>query len=213
MDHPPSSTAEPTAYHLATQIAQHLPSPAGWAPRFNAVIDETGNRYALLVRIADGAELGVTIGGFRKEGRVTFRAHWPKYRDGRAYTPRQYLDITCAVQRDAKALAREIERRLLVLYDPAYRHALDEVRASDAAAASAWHVAERIARAVGAELPSSPPSNGAAVALHGGPSGVYGLKIHPAYGDVPCRVSVELNDLDEQSALEVLAIVIGNRRA
>jgi hypothetical protein len=44
-------------------------------------------------------------------------------------------------------------RALLPEGDPAYRAALDAIRASDAAATEAWSAAERIARCVGAELP------------------------------------------------------------
>jgi hypothetical protein len=208
-----NSPPEPTAYHLAVHIAQNMIGPARWTARRHETNDETGQRYAELVRLEDGAELGVTLGGYRSEGRVTFRAHWPRYKDGRAYTPREYLSITCDAGRDPKALARDIARRLLADYDPAHRKALDEVRASDAAAGVAWRAAERIARAVGAELPGphNLPGNGAAVPLHGGPSAVYGLKVHPPYEATPVRVSFEVHDLDEQTALEILAIVIGSQ--
>ena len=201
----------PTAYELAASIAKHMTGPARWTAARRETIDDDGNRYAELVRLEDGAELGVSVGGYRSEGRVTFRAHWPKYKDGQTYTPRTYLDIMCSAHRDPKALAREIERRLLRDYDPAYRAALAQVRASDAAAGEAWRTAERVARAIGAELPRpeshNRPSNGAAVHLHGGPSNIYSLKVHPAYDDNPARVSIDVHDLDEQTAIEVLALI------
>ena len=84
---------------------------------------------------------------------MTFRAHWPRFKDGRQWTPRKHLAITCSAGRDPRALAREIERRLLVDYEPTYREALDYVRESDAAADDARCTAERIAVAIGAELP------------------------------------------------------------
>lgn len=201
--------SEPTAYELAASIAQQMTGPARWIARRRETMDDQGKRFAELVRLEDGAELGVNVGGYRQEGRATFRAHWPKYRDGQVYSAREQLSITCSAGRDPKALASDIERRLLTDYDPAYRKALDEVRASDAAAGIAWRAAERIAQAVGATLPGSHhlPRNGAAVQLHGGPSEVYGLKVHPPCNDGPVRVSFDVNDVDEQTALELLALI------
>jgi hypothetical protein len=206
-----STHPEPTAYELAVSIAQHLTGPARWTAARRETMDDDGKRYAELTRLEDGAELGVTVGGYRSEGRVTFRAHWPKYKDGQQYTPRDYLHITCSAGRDPNKLARDIERRLLVDYDPAYRKALDDVRASDAAAGEAWRTAERIAKTVGAELPGleshNRPKNGAAVNLHGGPSNIYSLKVHPSYDGGPARVAIDVHDLDEHTALEVLALI------
>lgn len=199
------------AYELAASIAQQLAGPARWTAVRHATMDETGQRYAELVRAEDGAELGVTVGGYRAEGRVFFRAHWPKYKDGSQYTPREYLRITCSVGRDPRKLARDIERRLLADYEPAYHAALADVRASDAAAAGAADAAQRIAQAIGADATPpngySRPSNGSSVPLHGGPSNVYGLKVHPAWGDEPVRVSFDVHSLDEATAIQVLALI------
>ena len=213
MTNEPTRPAEPTAYELATSIAQHMTGPARIARR-RETMDDQGKRFAELVRLDDGAELGVTVGGYRQEGRATFRAHWPKYRDCQVYSPREHLSIACSAGRNPKALASDIERRLLSDYDPAYRKALDDVRASDAAARIAWGAAERIAQAVGATLPGSHhlSRNGAAVQLHGGPSEVYGLKVHPPCDDGPVRVSFDVNDVDEQTALEVLALIAARSR-
>ncbi len=208
---------EPTAYELAVSIAQHMTGPARWTASKRETMDDNGKRYAELTRVEDGAELGVTVGGYRSEGRVTFRAHWPKYKDGQTYSPREYLLVTCSAGRDPSKLARDIERRLLVHYDPAYRKALDEVRASDAASGEAWRTAERIAQAVGAALPRperhNRPKNGAAVPLHGGPPNIYSLKVHPAYSDNPASVSIDVHDLDEQTALEVLELIARSQRS
>jgi hypothetical protein len=202
---------EPTAYELAVSIALHLTGPARWTASKRETMDDNGKRYAELTRVEDGAELGVTVGGYRSEGRVTFRAHWPKYKDDQAFSPREYLHITCNARREPSKLARDIERRLLVDYDPAYRKALDEVRASDAAAGEAWRTAERIARTIGAELPRpeshNRPKNGAAVHLYGGPPNIYSLKVHPTYGGEPACISIDVHDLDEQTALDVLALI------
>ncbi|MGH7296200.1 MAG: hypothetical protein ACRELB_14760 [Polyangiaceae bacterium] len=210
MTHATTDCTEPTAYELAVRIAAKMTGPARWTARRRETMDDQGKRFAELVRLDDGAELGVTAGGYHNEGRATFRAHWPKYADGQQYSPRTYLQITCSAGRDPQALARDIERRLLSEYDPAYRKALDEVRASDAAAGIAWHAAERIAEAVGAELPGAHPNNGGAVRLHGAPADVYEIKVHPPYGDRPVRVSFEVNDVDEKTALEVLALIARN---
>jgi hypothetical protein len=204
------STPESTAYELATSVAKHMAGPARWTAK-KRTLDEDGRRYAELTRAGDGAEIGVAVGGYRKEGRVTFRAHWPKYKDGQTFTPRSYPEITCSTARDPKALARELERRLLPDFDPAYQAALDEIRTSDARAAEAWRAAERIAEAIGAEPPREPRhrqhTNGAAVELRGGPSKVYGLKVHPAYTDTPLLVSFEVHYVDEETALQVLALL------
>jgi hypothetical protein len=208
------TNSEPAAYELAVSIAQHM---NGWTASKRETIDDNGKRYAELTRIEDGAELGVTVGGYRSEGRVTFRAHWPKYKDGQQFTPREYLQVTCGAGRDPSKLARDIERRLLVDYEPAYRKALGEVGASDAAAGEAWRTAERIAQAVGAELPRpgghNQPKNGAAVPLHGGPSNIYSLKVHPSYDDSPARVSIDVHDLDEHTALELLAVIARSQQS
>lgn len=82
---------EPTAYELAVKIAQRMTGPSHWNARRHETMDDSGKRYAVVVRVEDGAELGVTVGGYRTEGRVTFRAHWPKYKDGNTYTPREYF--------------------------------------------------------------------------------------------------------------------------
>jgi hypothetical protein len=204
-----TTTLDPSAYELAVSIAKHMTGPARWAAKRRETMDDNGKRYAELVRLDDGAELGVTVGGYRQEGRATFRAHWPKYHDGQTYSPREYLSVTCSARRDPKALAKDIERRLLAEYDPAYKRALEEVRASDAAAGVAWQAAERIAEAIGAELPAPErrPNNGAAVSLHRLPDEVYNLKVHPSWGDRPVRVSFDVHDVDEATALEVLALI------
>jgi hypothetical protein len=79
-------TPESTAYELATSVAEHMAGPARWTAK-KRTLDEDGRRYAELTRAGDGAEIGVAVGGYRKEGRVTFRAHWPKYKDGQTFTP------------------------------------------------------------------------------------------------------------------------------
>ena len=88
-------TPESTAYELATSIAKHMAGPARWTAK-KRTLDEDGRRYAELTRAGDGAEIGVAVGGYRKEGRVTFRAHWPKYKDGQTFTPRSYPESPAA---------------------------------------------------------------------------------------------------------------------
>jgi hypothetical protein len=44
------------------------------------------NDWAQLVRYSDGAAVSVCVGGWRNEGRVTFRGQWPKRGDGRTYS-------------------------------------------------------------------------------------------------------------------------------
>ena len=212
----PATDTYPSAYELAERIAKHLSGPARWLA--NRRLDGDGDELrdnADLVRDSDGARISLCVGGYRQEGRVTFRTNWPKYHDGTAFQPRAYPSITCGAGRDAKGLAQEIERRLLVDYNPAYRAALDAVRASDAAAGEAWSTAERIGEAIGAELPAANhrPRNGEAVQLHGGPENLWRLSVHPGYDGSPATVRVEADDLDEKTALRVLAVLAGNGEA
>jgi hypothetical protein len=199
-----------TAYDIAQRIAMHMTGSNPWIAKRRVEGDELP-QAADLVRAVDGAAISLYLGGYRNEGRVTFRATWPKYRDGQSYTPRTYFAITCSAERAPKALAREIERRLLVDYEPAYRTALEHVRASDGAATDAWTAAERIAQAIGAELPSETrrgrPRTGEAVELYGGPAGVYRLRVHPAYSEGAISVSFEVHDLDVDTTLRVMALL------
>ena len=209
----PSSTPavdnNPGAYDLAQRIANHMTGP--WTVKRRSTPDGAElPKHAEIFRDADGAIITVHVGGFRLEGRVTFGTGWPKYGDGQRFTPRTYPSITCSAGRDGKALAKEIERRLLADYDPAYRAALEQVRATDAADAQAWGAAERIARATGAELPREGGHRqrraGAAVELHGA-ANVYGLKVHAPYGERPLTASFEVHDADEETTLAILALL------
>ena len=71
--------------------------------------------------------------------------------------------------------------------------------------------AERIAQATGAELPGETrrgrPRNGEAVELYGGPTGVYRLRVHPAYSEGAISVSFEVHDLDVDTTLRVVALL------
>jgi hypothetical protein len=201
------------ALALATRVADHMRRDLS---RWSAVgdVDGDGHRVlsgATLKRDVDGAEIHVRVGGYRNEGRVTFRAGWPRFRDGTAYVPREYLSIKCSARRAPAALAREIERRLLAAYDPAYREALDYVRASDAAAGEAARAAERLAAAIGAELPKRgsyrQQRNGEAVELLGGPSSAYRIKVTPGYGERSLGVSFEVHNIDEMTARKILTLL------
>ncbi len=200
------------AYALASRIAAHLSGPGRWTAQRHAVDPSARRCVAELRRETDGAEIGVSVGGYHQEGRVTFRAHWPRFKDGRQWTPRKHLAITCSAGRDPRALAREIERRLLVDYEPTYREALDYVRESDAAADDARCTAERIAVAIGAELPregsyQQQRRGGEGVDLHGGPPCVRRLQVRPGYRDASTSVSFEVHDLDEETALRLLTLL------
>jgi hypothetical protein len=207
--HTPPATAAPDAYELALAIARHL-LPSRWTAKRHRTSDgEVWEGHADLSRASDGAEISVVLGGYRKEGRVTFRAQWPRYHDGQTYSPRQQLSITCSVLRSPKALAGELQRRLLGEYDGAFREALATVHASDAAAGDARDAAARIARAIGATLPDEcsyrQQRSGDSIELLGGPAAVYRLKVSPGYGGAPPSVRFEAQGLDEQVALRILA--------
>lgn len=213
---PPNSTPahdkKPSAFDLAQRIAKHLTGP--WtATRRSTHDEEEIPRHANLVRDADGATITVHVRGYRLEGRVTFGTGWPKYGTGELYVPRLFPSITCSAERDAKGLAKEIERRLLVDYDAAYRTALEEVRAADAADEQARRAAERIARITGAELPREgghrQRRTGEAIGLHG-PSKVRCLKVHPGFGDRGVFMSFEVDRVNEETTVQILALLAAN---
>ena len=211
---PPSSSAAatvPDAYELARELAQHMTGPAPWMARpYRTADGELWPGHAELERVADGAAISVVVGGHGNRDRVVFRAQWPRFHDGRIYTPREHLSITCSALRAPRALARELERRLLVDYAVAYREALAYVRASDAAAGEALRAAERVARAIGATMPTENrprPRYGDTVALWGGPSTLHALKVQPPCGESPVAIRFEVHSLDEATALRVFALL------
>lgn len=201
------------AHALARRIAGCLTGPARWIASAGRTHSDAEPRphYAVLTRPTDGAEIGVTLGGYRAEGRVSFRAHWPQFAGGGSYTPRTHLSITCNAARSAEALARDIERRLLPDYEPAFRDACAYVNATDAAETEAQRAAERLAHAIGAERPAKsvhrPSSVGAPIELWGGPCRARRIKVHPAHSDVPVRVSFEVDGVDEATAGRLLALL------
>lgn len=196
-----------SAHELASRIAPHLTSLSGWRAVRHPNQDESWARgHATLTRNSDGMEIGVAVGGYRTETKVVFRAHWPKFHDGTTYTPRNNFEITCSSGRDPKQLAREIERRLLVDFDPAYAEALAYVRSSDAAAGEAARVAERLAAALGSEAKADGRRDGAAIwADHEVYPGLWKVEVRPCSDGSP-SVKFEVTT-DEQTAARIFALL------
>ncbi len=167
----------------------------------------------MLVRDIDGAAISVCVGGWRAEGRITFRGQWPKRVDGRTHVPGPSESITCAATRDPRSLVRELERRLLPSYEARYREACDDVRFADNAAEEALRAAGRIARVLGrgARVQESKARPGEEVFIYGEPGSVYRLRVCPAYRGTttvkPLRVSFEVHNIDEATAARVLRML------
>lgn len=195
----------------AEQLATSLePLLDGW--RVDLGTDAAGERYDWvdLVR-GDGARVRLTVGGFRAEGRVTLRGCWPRYRNGNGYSGGKSHAITCDASRPPAAIAREIARRLLPAYLPAYEEARRWVAEHEEHADEAHAVAARIAAVVGGELAESKSRPGEQVRIRREPRAVYRLHVSPAYDGVdglkPTRVSFEVHDLDPETAAQVLALI------
>ncbi len=189
------------ARDLAGRIARHLTGPARWS----AVSDRDGDGATLregatLTRDADGAAIHVRIGGWRNEGRVTFCARWPRFHDGRQYAPRDYLSITCKASRDCSP--RTIPRT----EPPSSMSArATRRRALPSASRNGWR--EQSAPSCRAPEGYRQERNADAVELLGGRRNLYRLKVSAAYCDRPLRVSFEVSDVDEETALRILALL------
>ena len=183
---------------LAHRIAAHLP---GWHVT-------TEHDVSYLVR-ADGAR--IVIPAWRQRGRVSFVGCWPRYADGsNYYATRDRFEITCSETRSPEAMARDIQRRLLPGYDPAFAEALAFVEKHDGFAGDASTVARRIAAVVGGEVVPQRRS-GDAVHVRAPAASLYRLTVSPAYESTThareMGVSFEVHALDPETAAEVLAVI------
>lgn len=179
-------------------IAAHLP---GWR------VEPSEHGWIDLVR-NDGARVRMTVGGWRSEGRATFRGVYPKFRDGETYYGAKVASITCNASRPPRELAREIARRLLPVYDCQYASARSFISSHDDRDAEATLVASRIAATIGGKLRVGYSRNGDGVHIHGEPHAVSRLVVLPAYGDtVGARVNFTVSDLDPDTAAHVLQII------
>jgi len=200
---------------LASALAAVMP---GWRRVEHG--DPDSHRWYTLVR-ADGTTVSVTVGGYRLAGRVTLRGVWPRYKDGNRYqtaTGELAPEITCSASRAPKAIARELERRLLPEFLAKSAAAVAYVAQHDAFQVDAEAAAERIAAAIGGtvEAPGGRPGGSRdAIPIRGEPEAVHRLQVEPAYGSTtgnaiyssPMGVSFEVHHLDPETAATVLALI------
>jgi hypothetical protein len=171
-----------------------------------------------MVREADGATVRVTVGGWRAEGRVTFRGCWPKFRDGTFYSGGASESITCSQAKSPKNLAKEVVRRLLPAYEVAYARALEYVQKHDRNGREAEMVASRIAGALGLRVGENRYRNGGGVHLLGEPDCVRRVIVQPGYDghepgfSRPVSVQFEVHGLDPETAIKVLEIIQESER-
>lgn len=204
----------PNALDLARAMCRHMLGPGRWEAAPNRFSEDrpSRNNWAELVH-EDGPSVSLSVGGWHQEGRVVFRGQWPKYDDGRGYWPvrcgddRDKNEITCDARRSPRELVRELERRLLPVYLPKYRKAVEIVRGEDQAALDALEAASRIARAIGGQVRENKARPGEEVAIYHEPNCVYRLRVKAAYGDKATRVDFEVFGLEVQTAQKVLRLI------
>lgn len=200
------------AFTFAQSVAAKLTPANPWIAERWTNGDGTGERdIARLVRRSDGATLRVELGGYRNEGRVHCAGMGPRFANGDVVTWARLPETSCDASREPASLARDIERRLLTHFDPMFAEALARVRTEDRAVAEATECGERLAQATGGHV-FEPAKHGLptirrTVMVTGTPTAVGGLQVRAASGDSPMRVSFEVRDLDEATALRVLALL------
>jgi hypothetical protein len=203
------------AFELATRIAPHLSAEAGyvWHPSRGAVHEDEDNPICAYLVGPGAARLVLHAGGgWCAKGRVAVSGCWPKFADGRIYTPRadERLEITCDARRDAKVIAKEIARRLLPVYEASLRRAVDYVERDDAAKARAEEAAHRIAAALGGDAHAKRSHDGSSSVwpmLDGLPNII---RVQPNYDRGPL-ITFDF-EADEKTALAVLALLREGRQ-
>lgn len=164
--------------------------------------------YADILRPGDAARIRITVGGWQKEGRVTLRGLWPKFADGAEYCSTKSFDITCALARGPEAIAKDVERRLLPVYDPEFAEAFQYVKERNIRDVEASLVADRVARSIGGRVSDKNGlRRGDGIAIFDHPNAVRRLVVHPAYQDQPASVSFTAHDIDPNIAVEILNLI------
>lgn len=193
------------ARELAAKLAPLLP---GWTLALHPDLEWCD--WADLVR-ADGAAIRVKVGGWRREGRVTFYGVRPRYRDGSPCSLGDGVEITCDARKAPEALAKDVRRRLLPAYDAAYAAAVASVRQDDAHADEADAVAARLALTLGAQLGDPKARRGDERRIFDTPASVYRLAVRSGYSSglhsQPVRVDFEVHGLDPETAARVLELI------
>lgn len=191
------------ALSLAEKLQQLL---KGWV----VCPPKEGETWADLIR-GDGARIRITVGGYRMDGRITFRGCWPQYQDGTIYSGGATPSITCAQGTSIEGMVRHVMRRLLPEYDPVYAEAHHYVSRRDARSAEAEIVAHRIAGTIGACVGRNNSRRGDGVSIVDEPEVVRQLVVRPAYdgvdGERGPSVDFAVHGLDPETAARVLEII------
>ena len=197
-----------TPHELAIHIAPHLSSAASSAAggrwRVTGLQEDHGARLTLDGGPHDGASLWLTIN--RHDGRAEVGGTFPMLDSGRYYSPKkeEYARIGFDAQRDARAIARDIERRCLTVYLGAYAKACayrDREKVSRAHARQAGY-----ALAVAGRCDARPQGTDGQVVLFPTVAGAYKVTVHPS-DDSPPTVSMELEKLTAAQAASVLSML------
>ena len=198
----------------AVRLAPHLSALAASALRWRVHHygdDRDDSRdHAQLVVTTEGPETAARLYLSADGGRIHVSGCFPMLESGRIYSPPgkdDYGRITLDAKRDAKVLAREIERRCFSVYLPAYRQAMAYVARDGASRKGARDAAAIIAATAGCEPRKQGGGDG--VDLFPSTPGCYRVQIHPGHDTAEPHVSMQLEHVSPAQAVAVLALLKG----
>lgn len=203
------------AERIARSVAAHLKD---WT-----VEAEEGHWGVYLVHPC-GARIFVTTARHAARGRVVFSGCAPKHKNGqsdgwgwtwdpkRKTTVSNRLEVTCAATRDPKAIASEVERRLIPRFLDAWRAAAAKVDTEDTALEDMITTAKRIATVLDVGFTSESarrPKRGDGIYLY--PTLVERFVVHAARDTVdgyhPTSVEMRLSDVRPETAVAIIRML------
>ena len=124
---------EPTNKEIITQVAKQLGGVFGCRAEYERDCYGT-------VTLSDGVVFWAHVDGYGNQNRIRFSSNYPQHKDSRGaltstlqrdfdrsigYDKAPFSGITCAKDRPAEAIARDVENRFLKVYRPLYAQALE----------------------------------------------------------------------------------------
>jgi hypothetical protein len=141
-----------TGTEIAAEVVRHLD---GWEL---VQRDERYSHFATIRRAEGdyaGAEITFSVSSHGADaGRCSIGAVWPRLSNGQHYTPRkdEVRRISVNGERSSVEIAREVQRRLLPAYLPAYSRAVSYLAACAAEEDAAKRVLATLASILGEEV-------------------------------------------------------------
>jgi hypothetical protein len=123
-------------------------NPEGWATRGH--LNDRASGMSLYVHLA-------------QSGKNQFHVYPQAPKDSRGQIPydvsKNLPDINISAAKPASAIAKDIERRLLAVWEPRYQKALERIAESNAYVETTLSIAEKIAEVVNVRLPNQKPGD------------------------------------------------------